>query len=90
MEIRAGSVRVAYPLFQEDGGGSTPTSALQLRFERIPLRTAMELNATWHSRLPKVVFSNIIRTVRHVCYGAECGGMYYAVAIGTAEVSDCR
>lgn len=85
--ICAGSVRVAHPLFQEDRGGSIPTSALQLRFERIPLRRAIELNAVWHSRLPRVVFSNIIRTVRHVCYGAECGGVYYAVAIWTNPVA---
>lgn len=85
--MRAGGVRVAYPLFQEEGSGSIPTSALDLRFECIALKRAIELNREWHSRLPKVVYSNIIRTVRHVCYSAECDGMFYAVAIWTNPVA---
>lgn len=87
MGVRAGDVRAAYPLFQEEGGGSIPTSALCLRFDRIPLERAIELNALWHSRLPKVVASNIIRTVRHVCYGAEFNGVMFATAIWTNPVA---
>lgn len=87
MNKRAGDVRVACPLFQEGGGGSTPTSALGLRFERIALKRAIELNRTWHSRLPKVDESNIIRTVHRVCYSAECNGVFYAVAIWTNPVA---
>ena len=85
--LRAGGVRVAHPLFQAEGSGSTPTSALELRFECIALKRAIELNREWHSRLPRVVESNIIRTVRHICYSAECGGLFYAVAIWTNPVA---
>lgn len=85
--IRAGDVRVAYPLFQEEGSGSIPTSALQLRFDTIALKRAIELNREWHSRLPKIVASNIIRTVRHVCYSAEFAGVFYAVAVWTNPVA---
>ena len=85
--IRAGDVRVAYPLFQEEGSGSIPTSALDLRFDTIALKRAIELNRTWHSRLPRIVASNIVRTTRHVCYSAECAGLFYAVAIWTSPVA---
>jgi hypothetical protein len=84
---RAGGVRVAHPLFQAEGGGSIPTSALCLRFDCIALKRAIELNREWHSRLPKVVESNIVRTVRHVCYSAEYCGIFYAVAIWTNPVA---
>ncbi len=87
MTIRAGGVRVAHPLFQAEGGGSTPTSALHLRFDCIALKRAIELNREWHSRLPRVVESNIVRTVRHVCYSAEYCGLFYAVAIWTNPVA---
>jgi hypothetical protein len=64
-----------------------PTSALQLRFDRIPLKRAIELNRLWHSRLPVVVESNIIRTIRRVQYGAEFDGIAYAAAIWTNPVA---
>lgn len=85
--IRAGGVRVAHPLFQAEGGGSIPTSALDLRFGCIAVKRAIELNREWHSRLPKVVESNIVRTNRHVCYSAESGGLFYGVAIWTSPVA---
>ena len=85
--MRAESVRVARPLFQEEGSGSTPTSAIDLYFDTISLDRAIELNMAWHSRLPVVSKSNIIRTVRHVCYSAEFGGIYYAIAIWTNPVA---
>jgi len=58
-----------------------------LRFDCIALKRAIELNRKWHSRLPKVVESNIVRTVRHVCYSAEFDGLFYAVAIWTNPVA---
>ena len=87
MVIRAGGVRVAYPLFQEGGSGSIPTSALQLRFDPLELKRAIELNRHWHSRLPRVVYSNIIRTKRRISYGAEFDGLMYACAIWTNPVA---
>lgn len=75
---RAGSVRVAHPLFQVEGGGSTPTSALCLRFSEAHLKTAKALNAALHSRLPKFA-----RPTCRVAYTAEFDGLYYASAIWT-------
>ena len=54
-ESCAGSIRVLYPLFHAEDGGSTPTPALRARhliFERCPKKHAVALVREWHSRLP--------------------------------------
>jgi hypothetical protein len=79
---RAEGVRVAHPLFQAEGGGSTPTSALQLFFRAVDLRTASELVRLWHSRLPKFG-----RFACRVAYVAEADGLFYAAAIWTNPLS---
>ncbi len=84
---RAESVRVAQPLFQEAGGGSIPTSALDLWFMTATAGTVIELNRLWHSRLPKVVKSNIQRCSHKAFFVAEHGGLYYASAIWTNPVA---
>jgi hypothetical protein len=43
--------------------------------------------ALWHSRLPKVDKSNMVRTRHLWCLGAEHGGRWYAVAIWTNPVA---
>jgi hypothetical protein len=70
------SIRVVHPLFPEEGGGSIPTSPLQLEIGQMPVKAACLLNNQWHSRLPEL-------TNWQACfaYGAICGGLYYAVAI---------
>lgn len=80
---RAGGVRVAYPLFQAGGGGSIPTSALQLRFEAIDRDTMEDLNRQWHSRLPK--FKTACPCPAY--YGAEFDGLWYAVAAWSTPVA---
>jgi hypothetical protein len=84
---RAEGVRVAYPLFQAGGGGSTPTSALQLWFRECSIGQAITLNRLWHSRLPRVVYSNIQRCPQKVCYVAEGGDLFYATAIWTNPIA---
>jgi hypothetical protein len=76
METRAdGVIREAHPLFQAEGGGSLPTSALLLRLFRIPHKDARTLNRLWHSRLPRLGAGS------RACYAAEFGGRHYAVAV---------
>lgn len=87
MISRAESIRVMYPLFQTGQGGSTPTSALDLRFSTISLDRLIELNHLWHSRLPRLSKSNLVRTVNRASYAAEYDGIYYAVAIWTNPVA---
>lgn len=84
------SVRAAWPLFQEAGGGSIPTSTLQLRIYEISVERAAALNAYWHSVLPDTTTGNLVRNKRYVFYGAEYGGKYFAVAIWTDPVAANR
>lgn len=78
----ADSVRVAYPLFQTDGGGSTPTSALQLFFTTCSRECFVGCNRLWHSRLPEIG-----RSFGRVYYRAEFGSMIYAVAFWSNPVA---
>lgn len=76
------SIRVMHPLFQAGQGGSIPTSPLQMRVVTIDFGLARRLNRLWHSRLP--LFGNPIVSV---CFGAECGGLLYAIAIWSNPVA---
>jgi hypothetical protein len=80
--MRADGVEVAYPLFQAEGGGSIPTSALQLHFGTIGRELFVDLNRKWHSRLPLVGSSGF-----RVHYGAEFSGRWYAVAAWSNPVA---
>lgn len=76
MTNRADSVRVAHPLFQVEGSGSTPTSALQLIFNECSIEHARECNRLWHSRLPKTN-----RGPWQFSFSAVFGDKTYAVAL---------
>ena len=79
------STRVVYPLFQAGDGGSTPTSPLQFDIHRIPRDLFETLNREWHSRLPECG-----NCWNGVCYGAEFGGLLYAVAWWSHPVAQNR
>ena len=74
-------------MFQTEGGGATPTSPLQLHLGTISLDLAIDLNRLWHSRLPVVDRSNIIRNKYSISFGAEFGGRWYASAIWSSPVA---
>lgn len=83
---RTESIRVMHPLFREGEGGSTPTSVLQLRVDRVPFEVARDLNALWHSRLPRI--GDPPRLMRAaLCYAAHHGGVIFAVAIWSHPVA---
>ena len=71
----------ACPLFQAEDGGSIPTSALQFRIEEIAMRVACDLNAVWHSMLPRTDLGNMLCGNTSVAYAAEFDRRYFAVAI---------
>lgn len=77
------SIRVVHPLFQTEGGGSTPTSPLQLHLGWMMVRDAVRLNERWHSTMP--AFTSPEGKCKAI--GAECGGRYYAVAIWSDPVA---
>jgi hypothetical protein len=72
------------PLFRSGLGGATPTSALQLSIRIVNVHRAIELNKTWHSRLPNVDWSNIVRASPSACFVAEYNYISYASAIWSA------
>lgn len=84
------SVREAWPLFQEAGGGAIPTSTLQLHVYEISVERAASLNAYWHSVLPDTCRGNLLRNKRTAFYGAEYSGRFYAVSIWTDPVAANR
>lgn len=86
MKKRADDVMAAYPLFREEGGGSIPTSALQLRFDEIGMKLAQELNARWHSMLPRTDLGNLLCGNTSVAYGAYHDNAWWAVAIWSQPI----
>jgi hypothetical protein len=84
--LRGDSIRVVHPLFQTEGGGSTPTSPLQLEIETAPFAYARELNALWHSRLPRMETGFIVNQP-FLCFIAKFCGRAYAAAIWSNPVS---
>lgn len=86
--IRAGSIGVMHPLFQGDEGGSTPTSALQLRIEECGLEFAKECNQEWHSRFPRFG-TGAVNDVGFPCFAAHYDGLAWAVAIWSHPVARC-
>jgi hypothetical protein len=87
VNLSGDSIRVVHPLFQAEGGGSTPTSPLQLHIGEISVVKAIDLNALWHSRLPTVIRGNIDRNTHSVCFGAEYAGIFFASAIWSSPVA---
>ena len=78
-------------LFQTIDDGSIPISALQLVIEQIDVHTACRLNGVWHSRLPFIHWSNVVRNRHYICYGARFNNdELYAVAIWSSPVAANR
>ena len=76
--------------FQIADGGAIPTSPLQFNIEVIDVHTACRLNGLWHSRLPTIQWSNVVRNRHAICFGARYNGDLYAVAIWSSPVAANR
>ena len=78
------SIRVVYPLFPVEDGGSNPTSPLQLKIYEIDAKLAVKLNDLWHSRLPTITnpYSKF-----SVSFGAEYKNQWFASAIWTDPIA---
>lgn len=80
------SIRVVHPLFPVEGGGSIPTSPLQMRVEPTDFTYALRLNEMWHSRLPRMG-TGFIKVQPFLCLMATFQGIAYAVAIWSNPVA---
>lgn len=64
-----------------------PTSPKQFNVKEINVHLACRLNGMWHSRLPVVHWSNVVRSKKHVCYGLFFDGLCWAVAIFSSPIA---
>lgn len=83
---RDDGVMAAHSLFQARGGGSTPTSSLQLWLDVIDFREAKRLNRLWHSRLPEIGDPTAIMEAS-LCFAAGFDGRVFAVGIWSHPVA---
>ena len=90
MEPSGGSLAVEQSLFQVIDGSANLTSPLQLEIEIIKAKLACEMNKEWHSRLPDIHWSNVVRNTHYVCFGAKFNGQWYAVGIWSSPVAQNR
>lgn len=77
---------VVEPLFWDERF-EPPSNPKLLTLEVIKPTLASNLNKIWHSRLPKIHPSNIIRNRYYVCYGASYMGVWVACAIWSSPVN---
>lgn len=81
------SVMSAQQTLQFASRGSIPTSPHQFRVKVITPQLACRMNKIWHSRLPKVNPSNIIRNRHYICFGLYYGTKCYAVGLWSSPVA---
>lgn len=81
MDIQA---RTVYPLFPVGSSGEL-TSPMQFNIGQIDRLVFVRLNELWHSRLP--ITTNCFEGI---CYGAEFGNLYYAVAWWSKPIAENR
>jgi len=74
------------PLFW-DGKFEMPISPKLIKIDIIKPQLACKLNKIWHSRLPNIHWSNIVRNRYSVCYGFSYMGIWIACAIWSSPVN---
>jgi len=82
-------VRDLMPLFRVEPT-VPPTSPLELIVRECKVQRACDLNALWHSRFPRIHWSNVVRNRDHICYMAEKDAICYAVAIWSSPIAGNR
>ena len=87
MNLSVDDVRDSMPLFRSGRGGLTPTSTHQLIFLKCNVHRACELNEIWHSRFPKIDWSNVVRNKDYICFVAESDAIAYACAIWSSPIA---
>lgn len=66
-------------------------SPRELIYEVVKAKFACEKNAEWHSRLPYIHWSNVVRNTAYVCFGARTvEGEWVAVGIWSSPVAQNR
>jgi hypothetical protein len=80
------SVKVTYPAYQPEEGGAVPTSTLQFMIVEVSVRSARDLNARWHSLLPRTDLGNLLCGRTSAAYAAVYEGRAFAVGIWSQPI----
>jgi hypothetical protein len=67
-----------------------PASPCEITIKEIKPKLASVLNERWHSRLPKIHWSNIVRNTHYVCYGLFYNNEVIGIAIWSSPVAQNR
>lgn len=78
------------PLFRNQLGTEKPKTPKQFKIYVCKVQEACALNKLWHSRFPKIDWSNVVRNRDYVCYRADFNEISYAVAIWSSPVAANR
>jgi hypothetical protein len=57
-----------------------PQTPKAMTLHKLKPQFASELNREWHSRLPVIHWSNIVRNRNYICYGACYDWQYFGFA----------
>jgi hypothetical protein len=77
-------------LFEMVERQNPPQSPKQFTYHVIRAQTACLLNAQWHSRLPIIDWSNVVRNTHYICFAAKYENEFYASAIWSSPVAQNR
>ena len=83
-------LRFLNPLFANNEAVAPPISPKELDVLPTDVHLACNLNHVWHSRLPKIHWSNVVRNSDYICFKAICDDVIYAVAIWSSPVAANR
>ena len=67
-----------------------PISPIELVVRECKAQKACDLNAIWHSRFPRIDWSNVVRNKDYICYIAEKDAICYATAIWSSPIAGNR
>ena len=81
------TLRDEMPLFRVVLGDSKPVKAIDLELQPCDVHRACELNELWHSRLPKIHWSNVVRNKNYCCYLFLHNDIAYASSIWSSPVA---
>jgi len=79
-------IMIQEPLFW-DGNFQIPNSPKECKIDIIKPQFASQLNIIWHSRLPQIHWSNIVRNRYYICYGISYMGIWIGCAIWSSPVN---
>jgi hypothetical protein len=79
--------RILNPLFFDESSHIAPISPRQFSLRVVDAIYACQMNSVWHSRLPNIHWSNVVRSRVSVCFGVYHEDVCYAVAIWSDPVA---